>query len=248
MTKQEFKQALADILRDDTIQIYGGNDESPFVAQTFTIDLSTARDISNPYVIGFPFKTISIKGAATDSTSTVNLITNKNDSGISAIPLIVNDVLNTNTIVSKGFLSWSAQSGKTITVTVFLHANYSSGSLVNSGSSTIRPSVNSVVNIGASGTLAAASVCNLVVPANCVFKGNLSFNGPVITLTFMNASLRQGAGPLVSCSVYNPTAGAPFMSNSVYVELGAGTYTWYNDQAYSATGYTAINGVIYNTN
>lgn len=140
MTKQEFKQALADFLRDDTTQIYGGNDESPFVAQTFTIDLSTAKSEQDPFIIGFPFKTIVIKGAATDSTSTINVKFNKNDSGISTVPMIVNDVLNANVINAKAFLSWSAQAGKTITVIVYLHANYSSGSLVNSGSVSVSPS------------------------------------------------------------------------------------------------------------
>lgn len=140
MTKQEFKQQLAAILRDQTVEIYGAADENPFVSQSFTIDLSTARDVSNPFIIGFPFKCITIKGVSTDSTSNVNIIFNKNDSSISSSSLVVNDVLTADYMFSKGFLSWAAQSGKTITVTVYMNMTYSTGALINSGSVNISPS------------------------------------------------------------------------------------------------------------
>ena len=167
---------------------------STFELQTFTIDLTTARTEQDPYIIGFPFKSIAFSDA-TDNSTYVNVKFNKNDSGISTRKFKDNSSLVCDGIFTKGFLSWPAQSGKIITVTVFVRSRYDSGSLINSG--TVSVSTNSAATGPTRTTLSAATAAS-VAAANASRKtialqnhtGNAVWFGPSSSVS--NTGANQG--------------------------------------------------------
>ena len=103
-----------------------------FKVQTYLIDLSTAKTEQDPFIIGYPFKTIAFENATADSVE-VSCKFNSNDQGVSAQVFKDNAVVQTNKMFSGAYLFWSAQSGQSIRVTVYVDSEYSTGSLKNSG-------------------------------------------------------------------------------------------------------------------
>lgn len=103
-----------------------------FKVQTYLIDLSTAKTEQDPFIIGYPFKTIAFENATADSVA-VSCKFNSNDQGVSAQVFKDNAVVQTNKMFSGAYLFWSAQSGQSIRVTVYVDSEYSTGSLKNSG-------------------------------------------------------------------------------------------------------------------
>lgn len=114
--------------------IFEGNTQKPFAIQTLVIDLSVARDVANPFKVSFPFKSVYVQDA-TDNNVIIQMQPNTNDSFQSTLQLKKNDSLMLGDPIASAFLSWSAQSGKTITLQFFVNAEFRSGSQisVNSG-------------------------------------------------------------------------------------------------------------------
>lgn len=101
--------------------------DQPFEIQRLKIDLTTARLDTNPFVIGFPFKSVFVRGA-TDPLTSINLIPITQDSYQSYVSLTQNDSLVFQRQIPKAYLSWSAQSGKYIELIFFVTAEFKSGS------------------------------------------------------------------------------------------------------------------------
>lgn len=110
-------------------RIFEGNTQRPFAVQVVTLDLTNAVLETNPYKINFPFKTIYIQ-AATDATTTLSMKVQTQDSYQGAIPLKLNDVFRAEYPQSSANFFWSAQSGKSITMILFVDADFQSGSLI----------------------------------------------------------------------------------------------------------------------
>lgn len=115
-----------------------------FKVQSFLIDLTTAKTEQDPFVIGFPFKTIAFENATADSVS-VNCKFNSNDQGVSSQVYKDNAVVQTNKMFSGAYLYWSAQPGQSIRVTVYLDSEYTTGSLKNSGTIAVSGITNPVI-------------------------------------------------------------------------------------------------------
>lgn len=123
-------QTILDIERQNQqASIFEGNTQKPFGIQAVTLTLTTAQDPSNPFKIGFPFRSVYVS-SATDVFANVNLQPNSNDSFQSTIPLKQNDAWSRDFPVAQAFLSWSAQSGKTITLLFFLDSEFRPGSQI----------------------------------------------------------------------------------------------------------------------
>lgn len=107
-------------------QIYRASTVKPFSVQTITLDLTTAKLATDPFKIGFPFKSVYIS-SATDTTVNVNMQVNTRDSYQSSIPLYLNDSWVSDEELSEAYLYWSAQSAKSITLTLFVDSEFRSG-------------------------------------------------------------------------------------------------------------------------
>lgn len=90
--------------------------------------LATARTQGNPFEIQFPFKSVFVSDA-TDSSVAVNisLHSRENNQIQNAVPLKLNDSFRLSESTSKAFLTWDAQSGKSITLFFFVDSQYDSG-------------------------------------------------------------------------------------------------------------------------
>lgn len=123
------RRVLADALLKSDAEIFRGLTERPFEVQVVELDLSTARTPENPYPIKFPFKSVFIR-EATDSVVNVDMQVQTQDSYQGKVSLKLNDSLVFGQQVSNGFLSWEAQSGKTMSLIFFVSAEFRSGSQV----------------------------------------------------------------------------------------------------------------------
>lgn len=132
LTPQQMRTIIRDELVGQAAQIYDADTGSGFQFQAVEIDLSIAQSKEDPYKISFPFKSfVVLKG--TDNTVELNVIFNTNGTGITPIPVRNNTAINSDRMFSEANLSWSAQSGKKVTVLVCLNARYESGSFTNDG-------------------------------------------------------------------------------------------------------------------
>lgn len=166
------------------------NENAAFEVQTFVLDLSTARTENNPFVIGFPFKSIVFEEAS-DNTVSVNCKFNSNDAGVSVQKYKDNASVVTDRIFSKAFISHAAQSGKSIRVTVYLNAKYESGALINSGTVNVTtPTTATLTNPALSATTAT-----LLAASSASTKRVTVFNNDTETLFvgFANTITNSGA-------------------------------------------------------
>lgn len=109
--------------------IFEGSTQKPFGVQSITLDLSTARLSTDPFKVGFPFKSIYVS-SATDVIANINLIPQTRDSYQSAIPFKLNDSWTREEPIAEAYLYWTAQSGKTITIHFFVDSEFRSGSQI----------------------------------------------------------------------------------------------------------------------
>lgn len=127
-------KSLSDtILRDQLLrlkaELFSDTVVNPFEIQTMTLTLTTARDENLPLRIGFPFKSVFVR-EATDGTVKVKIRPTTQDSYQSGVNLKLNDSLILQRQVSEAFISWDAQSGKTIELVFFVSSEFKSGSQV----------------------------------------------------------------------------------------------------------------------
>lgn len=174
---------------EQAAKIMRARDLTPFGVQKFTLDLSVARSEANPFVIGFPFKTIWLKNGTTNN-SNVLVKFNKNDSGIERVELQSNDIIKSDDMFAQAFLSWSAQSGESIDVYVFVSADIQTGSLLNSGTVTLAPAT----AISTPARVVASDTGLIKVPANANAKKVMLENAGINDIKFGgNGTTNSGA-------------------------------------------------------
>lgn len=126
----EFARMLVDeSSRLQNARLLEGSTQRPFNVQTLTLDLATAKLDTSPLKIGFPFRTLFVRGA-TDSSVSVQLRIGSRDSIQSAMPLYQNDVLEFPYPVAEAYLHWSAQAAKTIQLVFLVDGSFRIGSLL----------------------------------------------------------------------------------------------------------------------
>lgn len=109
--------------------IFEGSTQKPFGVQSITLDLSTARLSTDPFKVGFPFKSIYVS-SATDTICTISLIPQTRDSYQSAIPFKLNDSWTREEPIAEAYLYWTAQANKSITIHFFVDSEFRSGSQI----------------------------------------------------------------------------------------------------------------------
>lgn len=218
MTAQVAKAILQEMNLQRRAEIFDGTTKSLFEIQTMTLDLSTAQLSTNPLRIGFPFKSLFIR-SATDGTVSVTLRPLTADSYQSGVDLKLNDSLDFDQQQASGFLSWSAQSGKSVTIVFFVNASFKSGSQVSQTAGGV-----------------------------AIVDGS-SFTRSVTTLAAATAtSILSSDTTRKMCSIQNNTGASLYVGNSTITNTGStigyevaagATFQWRNTAqlyAYSVAG------------
>ena len=137
MNKMDLDAAKALLERASELsqaQIIEGSTQRPFEMQSITLDLTTARSVNDPFKIGFPYASLFVR-STTDSTVSVSFKPGSRDEFQSAVSIKQNDSMHFDRQMSEGYLYWTAQSGKSITIVFFVTARFQSGSqlVINAG-------------------------------------------------------------------------------------------------------------------
>jgi hypothetical protein len=220
---------MTDLSREEATRIIGASQEqdrasvelgnSLFDIKKIVLELDTARDQSNPFVIGFPFKSAFVRDA-TDQVVSVELYPNTTDLFQESAQLKINDSLVFPNQLARAYLTWDAQPGKTITLLLFTRGEFRSGSqlsLTGGGSAITEGSAVAT----STSTLVAATATEIFAQLTTRKVG-----------TFRNNS---GASIWVGPAGVNNTPGA----NMGFEVLNGEVFTWKNTAAlygYSVAG------------
>lgn len=158
---EQIKAAIRSINDERSALIYNAAVNNPFQVQSYTLDLTTARDVSNPFIINFPFKCIAFK-SATDLSTNVDVKFNSFDSGLSSVNFKDNDNLSSDVMFDSAYITHSAQSGKSIVVYIFVSSKFTSGSFLNSGTVTVS---NPTTLVGPTRVVLSAATATIIAPA-----------------------------------------------------------------------------------
>jgi len=204
----------------DQAHIFQGNTQKPFAFQAVTLALDTARDVSNPFKIGFPFRSLFVS-AASDAVTTVSIQPDSIDSYQSSCPIVYKDCIDLNAPASGAYLTWLAQVGKTMTIVFFVEASFRSGSYLTSAAGGVSIIDGSSIT-GPTQTTLAAATATIIAPADSLRKKT----------TIQN---KTGADLYIGGS----TIAAPGTSNEGIKIPNDGIIIWANTAAlygYSAAG------------
>lgn len=132
----EASQVINANRRVDQAYIEQAQSNAPDLIRKVTIDLTTAATLGNPKKLSFAYRSVYVS-EATDSSVTVDLYVNSDKSSVEGFPLSSNDSLSFDHSIKNAFLTWSAQSGKTITLIFILDGEFRPGSLFTQVSSAV---------------------------------------------------------------------------------------------------------------
>ena len=156
-----------------------------FIKLTFLLD--DARGEGNPEVIETPFRSIVV-AASSDTNTYVEMA--PHDKGRSAyqnaFKLDIGTRVGSKNIISRAYLTWPAQAGKTITLYLSLDSEFTLGKQysVNAGGISVNEgSASSSSALGSAGTdpsVPVLATATIIFPVNTSrIKGEVYFDGPV---------------------------------------------------------------------
>jgi len=124
-------QSYQESLRKRTDAIGGDRDLRPRKIAKYVIDLSTARDASSPFEINEAFDAFFVE-AATDNNTLCSMILTSGFSDATRNPMVLkkNSEAEFSEPTNRALITNAAQSGKTITILLFMGVKYRSGQLL----------------------------------------------------------------------------------------------------------------------
>lgn len=124
----DFQKIFQQTLAKFYASVRSTSDTIPFRQQRIVLDLTTAASRGNPYKIGFPFTALRVE-TATDNDVNVRLSLNSDtDQQIdNYTKLVKNDSMEFSSPQYNGWLTWTAQSGKSITLILYVDVAFRSG-------------------------------------------------------------------------------------------------------------------------
>lgn len=130
----QFRAILAGNRAKEDAEIFGAINLNEQEFRVITIPLTTAALDTNPYVVGFPFRSFIVLDA-TDSNVSVDIRMNTRDTFQDKLTVKRGGTMKLPAPISKAYISWAAQSGKTITIGFFVRGEFATNilNLVNSG-------------------------------------------------------------------------------------------------------------------
>lgn len=162
-TTEDVNLILNNLRTPDRARIYEAGTQRPFSIQKIDLDLSVAKLDTNPFRVGFPFKSVWVS-AATDVGVVVNIKIGSRDTTQSSLPLHKNDSLPLDFPTSEAYLDWPAQPGKTLSLTFFTDAEFRPGTQISQISGGFAISSGSIVGPVVPVTLVALTAA-LIAPA-----------------------------------------------------------------------------------
>ena len=150
-SRQDASDLVAAASRLDRARIADQSATRPFSVQQIVLDLSTACDRTQPYRIGFPFKSLFVQDAS-DVFANVSCVLGSNDSLQSPFKLKHNASIEMDHPVNEAFLFWEAQAGKSMTLIAFVEARFRTGSQISVSGGGVS------INDGSTATLSSATL------------------------------------------------------------------------------------------
>lgn len=195
LTPEEVKLILQNADLIDRARIAEGGWDRPPLVQILPLDLSTARLETDPFRLGFPFKSIFFQDA-TDVYVEVSIKLGSRDSQQSSFNMKQNDSFYNSFPISEAYLHWEAQPGKTCTLVIFTQSEFKSGSQISVTGGGVSIVDGSSITGPSSVNLAAATAA-AVAPADPLRKKATlqNFTGSDIWIgdsTVTNAGATQG--------------------------------------------------------
>lgn len=197
----ESAQAVVDLANQlKKASIFISSTQKPFAIQSITLNLATAQLSTQPFRVGFPFKSVYVS-AATDVLANVVLIPTTQDSYQSGVPLKLNDSWTIDEPTSEAYIYWTAQAGKTITLHFFVNSEFRTGSQISvtgGGVSIVEGSTLSTTRVAltaitATSVLAADSTRKTASIQNNT-GADVWFGGPSVSNTGANLGYKVPAG------------------------------------------------------
>jgi len=142
--------------------------QRPFSVQIQTIDLSSARLITDPYSIRGQFRSLYIQ-EATDTYANINVLLGSRDSVQSAFKMKQNDSIAMSQPINEAYLYWSAQAGKTLTFVTFTDVEFRSGSQISVTGGGVSIVDGSTIT-GPTRVTLSATTATIIIPANSTRK------------------------------------------------------------------------------
>jgi hypothetical protein len=154
------RELVAEAQRLDQAKIFEGQQNPPEV-QKFTLDLSEARDINDPLIVGFPFKSVFV-GSASNTSLLVNMRVFAKDAQQSSFPLQRKDAVSFENPITQAFLHWDAfDVNDTIDLYFFRTGDFRSGSQISVSSGGVTVSDGSILTTNVH-TLAATTATSIL--------------------------------------------------------------------------------------
>jgi hypothetical protein len=165
-----------------------GIEHTPFEVRTIEKQLDVAVNEAQAIAVGFPFRSVFVIDA-TDSAVYVNLKPQTQDSFQGSIKLSKKDSLVFELPQSAGYLWWPAQPGKTITIVLFVTAEFRPGNFLVTSTSAIEGSaVRTLIPVS---TIVGTF---LILPANSSRKKATIYNGSGSTVWMGDSAVTYGSG------------------------------------------------------
>ena len=109
----------------------GAEQNSPLIVQVIALD--TARDITNPLILDFPFQSVTVQTATDQNTNVlISFNTRTTEGTANGLTLKNNSVCNFPYSVARAYLWWAAQAGKTVTLAFLRTGNFTTGNNITS--------------------------------------------------------------------------------------------------------------------
>jgi len=126
-------QVIQALNLNNNAQIRRSSDLRPRQALRLILALDVAATVQNPFVLSNPFDGCFVSGA-TDASTTVQMSIGSADGYATdnPIPLTVNSSAKFDTTIKGGYLTWTAQPGKILTLIVLMGIDFRPGSFVTS--------------------------------------------------------------------------------------------------------------------
>lgn len=107
--------------------------QRPQTVQKIVLALDAAKSADLPYEINFPFRSVFVEDAS-DSSTRIFMRPNTREDVQSFFALGRKDSWSVDQPISKAFLHWDAQAGKSITLVLFTEAEFKSGTQISATS------------------------------------------------------------------------------------------------------------------
>lgn len=188
LTPEEVKIILQNADMIDRARIAEGGWERPPLVQIIPLDLGSERLETDPYRIGFPFKSIFFQDA-TDVYVEISVKLGSRDSQQSSFSMKQNDSFYNSFPITEAYLHWDAQPGKTATLVIFTQSEFKSGSQISVTGGGVSIVDGSSLS-GPTQVVLAATIAGIIAPADPLRKkatlqnktgGDLYLGGSTVT-------------------------------------------------------------------